>query len=235
MTLLLVWLILALGAAIQAAIGFGLGLIAAPILLLIEPDLIPGPLIAAATLQTGLSAYRDRTHIDFTGLRSALAGRFLGTFLAALFLLVATAEIFDLAFAATVLIAVFASAAGIHVKPRRWSSAIAGTVSGMMGTISSVGGPPMALLYQRAGAEKLRATLSAYALLGAGISIAALAAVGRFGQEEVVLSLLLTPPMLIGFLLSNSLLKIISERAIRPLVLVFSFFAACVVMFRVLW
>ena len=36
-----------LGACVQGSIGFGLGLIAAPVLALIDPSMVPGPVLAA--------------------------------------------------------------------------------------------------------------------------------------------------------------------------------------------
>ena len=52
--------IITLGATVQATVGFGLGLVAAPVLLLIEPRLVPGPLMSEGVILSLLIAYRDR-------------------------------------------------------------------------------------------------------------------------------------------------------------------------------
>ena len=70
----------------QGAAGFGLGLIAAPILLLLDPRWVPGPLMAAGIGLTVLVAYRERADIDMMGLRFAFVGRTVGTVAAALVL-----------------------------------------------------------------------------------------------------------------------------------------------------
>ena len=43
-------LVMALGALVQASVGFGCAVIAAPILLLLHPVFVPGPIILAASL-----------------------------------------------------------------------------------------------------------------------------------------------------------------------------------------
>jgi len=103
-----------------------------------------------------------------------------------------------------------------------------------MGTVSSIGGPPMALLYQHSGAEKLRATLSGYFVLGVGFSLAGLAAVGRFGWPELKLALILSPAMGMGFLLSLPLKDRLPENMIRPIVLALSSISGLWVIYRVI-
>lgn len=218
-TTALVFLLVTLGAALQGAAGFGMALIAAPPLMILAPELIPGPLIASGVILTGLVAYRDRAHIDFTGIRHALLGRAAGTALAAVFLAMATPKSFDLAFGALVLLGVSLSIGGLSFRLGAVSAGVAGLLSGLMGTISSIGGPPMALLYQHAGAARLRATLAGYFVLGVGFSLVALAVVGRFGAEELRLALLLSPSMLLGFFLAGPLQTRLPETMIRPLVL----------------
>jgi uncharacterized membrane protein YfcA len=46
---LLIFVIVATASALQASLGFGLGLLAAPLLVLIHPAFIPGPHIAAGS------------------------------------------------------------------------------------------------------------------------------------------------------------------------------------------
>ena len=49
---LLVTVVMFVGAGIQGGVGFGMNLIAAPILLLIDPRLVPGPAVLAAAVIT---------------------------------------------------------------------------------------------------------------------------------------------------------------------------------------
>ncbi len=220
------------GATVQAAAGFGLVLIAAPVLVLLEPDFVPGPLIAASLVLTVLVAVRDHAAMDLHGIGWALFGRVFGTLAAAAFLAVATPRLFDVAFGLLVLLGVGLSLAGLHVVPGRGSAIVAGGLSGLMGTISSIGGPPMALLYQHSEASRLRGTLAGFFVLGTGLSLGALAWVGRFGPYEWELSLWLAAPMAVGFAAAEPLRRHMDTSRVRPLVLGLSFASAVAVLWR---
>ena len=164
-------------------------------------------------------AYQGRADIDFRGVGPALAGRALGTAVAAAFLALASARFFSLVFGALVLVSVALSRSGLRLRPTPLSAASAGLLSGLMGTISSIGGPPMALLYQHETAARLRFTLAVYFVMGVGFSVAALHAVGLYGWKQFEMTLLLCPAMIAGFLLARPLQSRLPERMGRPLVL----------------
>ncbi len=226
--------IITVGATVQATVGFGLGLVAAPILLLIEPMLIPGPLMASGVILTLLIAYRDRQGLDFISLKWALWGRLLGLVPAALVLSVASQPVFDLIFALLVGLAVLLSAFGLSLQPTNRRAIIAGAASGFMGTISGIGGPPIALLYQRFSGLQLRGTLSGYFCVGATLSLSVLIPIGRFGIPELLLALLLLPGIGIGFAISGPLASRLDLTSMRPMVLGLSFVAAIAVLVRAL-
>ena len=73
-----------LAAALQASIGFGMGMLAAPVVALVDPGLIPGTLILLAVVVTLLVVLTERQHIDLGGTGWALAGRVPGTVAGAL-------------------------------------------------------------------------------------------------------------------------------------------------------
>ena len=83
------------------------------------------------------------------------------------------------------LYSVLLSASGLQLLPTPRSLIGAGTLSGFMGTTSSIGGPPMALLYQGTEGIRLRGTLAVFFTIGVLISLVALTAVGRFGLREL--------------------------------------------------
>jgi len=73
-----------LGAILQGSVGFGLGLLGVPLLVLIDPVFIPGPLLLlAAFLLNLLISRRERMSIDFASVRWAVPGRILGAVLGA--------------------------------------------------------------------------------------------------------------------------------------------------------
>ena len=58
---LMVFGISAAGAILQGSVGFGLGLIGVPLLVLIDPVFVPGPLLLAAFLLNLLMSHREHT------------------------------------------------------------------------------------------------------------------------------------------------------------------------------
>ena len=231
---LIVLVVVTLSAAVQTGAGFGLALISAPVVLLVHAPFVPGPLMAASLLLTVLMAWHERSAIDLHGVGWAFCGRLLGTALAAAVVAMASRRAFDLLFGVLVLVAVFLSVAGLNPRPGRGSAVGAGVLSGFIGTISSIGGPPMALLYQREEGARLRSTLAAFFVLSGPVSIVALAFVGRFGWDEVVLTVFLCPAMLAGFYLGGVLRGPLDRAGIRPLVLGLSAASALAVLGRAL-
>jgi uncharacterized membrane protein YfcA len=110
----------------------------------------------------------------------------------------------------------------------------AGTASGFMATAAGLGGPPVALIYQRAPGRRLRGTLAAYFIIGTVVSLVALAAVGRFTHEEARLSLFLIPGTVLGYLLSHRAAAFLDAGYTRTAVLAVSALAAVSVIVTVL-
>lgn len=130
------------------------------------------------------------------------------------------------------LLAVVISVSGLHVEPRPVSLLVAAALSGMMGTVASIGGPPMALLYQRAPGARVRGTLSSFFLVGTIISLTALSLVGHFGRDELQLSLLLLPGVLCGFVVSRRIAPRLDRGYTRPAVLTIAAGAGIIVIVR---
>ena len=102
------------------------------------------------------------------------------------------------------------------------SASVAGLVSQTFGTAASVGGPPVALLYQHHGGPVIRSTLGAFFSLTGVLSLAGLAAVGKVAGWQVVLALALAPAMLTGFWLSRHLHGHVDRGWMRPAILALS-------------
>ncbi len=225
-------LTMAVGATVQGSIGFGLNVIAAPVLTLIDTKLVPGPALAAAFVLTVLLAIRERGGIDRRGFGWVFIGRVPATIGAAV--LIGSLPERGVAFtiAAVVLLAVVLSVVGWRLRRTPATFVGVGAVSGLMGTLSSVGGPPLAMLYQDARGRELRGTLSAIFVVGSIISIGALVLVGRFGSDELLSSLAMVPGVLLGYALSRWTAPIVDRRALRPAVLSASAIAAIAAIVR---
>jgi uncharacterized protein len=228
--LALIVAVTAAGACVQGGIGFGLGLVAAPVLALVDQRFVPGPLIAAGVLLTVGVLHRERQDLRLGVVRWAMVGRVAGSAAGAAAVAVIAADALGILFGALILLAVALSVAGRSVAPT-WGTLLgAGVLSGFMGTTVSVGGPPLALVYQRQRGAELRATMAAFMVFGAIVSLAMLVLFGQFGLEELRLALLLVPGVLAGFGLSRWVARHLDRGWIRPAVLGFSAASAVVLL-----
>lgn len=191
-------LVVAAGSALQAAIGIGMGLVAAPVLGLVDPDFVPAAIVVAVIPLGFGMAVRERRHIDPTGLGWAIAGRFPGAVLGSWLVTAAGHRAVAVVIAVSVLAAVIASITRIQFRATRRNLLLAGTASGFSATAAGIGGPPMAITYQHADPATMRATIAAFFTLGGVISLAGLAAAGVLGTRELQLGLLLVPGALAG-------------------------------------
>lgn len=209
----------ALGAFVQGSVGFGHNLIAAPVFALVDERLVPGPAIASAGVLVLLTVLRDRRGFHLGEVSTALVGRVPGTILAAVAVASLPADDLAVVFAGLVLVAVAITASGIAVRPTRATLLGAGALSGFMGTATSIGGPPMAMLYAGEEGRRLRGTLAGFFLAGIAMSLVALVLAGTFGAEEARLSLLPVPAIAVGFAFSGWGARRLDAGHTRPAVL----------------
>ena len=220
------------GSILQGSVGFGMGLLASPILMLVDPRFVPAPILLSTMVLTALLTYRERHAIDLAGLRWALAGRIVGTTVAGTVLLALPAGRMELLFGVLVLLGVVMSVSGFRPQPIPLVLLSAGTLSGVMGTVASVGGPPMALVYQDALGARIRSTMSGFFVVGTTLSLFALRLVGRLGADEVRLALLMLPSLLAGFMISRWTAGIVDRGYARVVVLAIASLSGVLVIIR---
>ena len=230
----LVTLVMAISAILQGAVGFGLGLIAIPFLIYLDLRFVPGPLLVAALSLHMLVLQRDRSGIDKSGLTMLLSGRVLGTIPAALLLASLPLDSMKILLAAVVLAGAVMGV--LHPGGRPTPAVLfgAGAASGFMATAAGLGGPPVALIYQRESGLRLRGTLAAYFIVGSVLSLIALAWAGRFGVEEIRLSGFLIPGTVLGYFMSRPAAAYLDGGRTRAAVLTVSALAAVSVIVTVL-
>ncbi|WP_046469560.1 sulfite exporter TauE/SafE family protein [Allosalinactinospora lopnorensis] len=203
------------GAAVQSSVGLGLGLVAAPVISFLEPALMPGSMLIATIALPALSMVREWRHIDWHGLTWGLPGRVPGSLAGAWVVAVLGPEMLGAAVGVMVLIAVVLSLWSVRVRITPGSLMAAGTLSGVTGTATSIGGPPIALLYQHEPAPKIRGTLAGFFLFGAVISLGVLAAAGQLSAAEVQAGLLFVPVVVAGFMAGSPLRRIVDVGRMR--------------------
>jgi len=222
----------AAGGAIQGVLGFGFALVAVPALTLAEPEAVPVTVMLMALPMTVVMALRERHHIDVGGFATIMAGRVIGIAAGVVVLSLVPEGALSVLVGAMILLGVLLSVVGLDIKPTPWANVGAGALSGIMGTTSAIGGPALAVVYQRRPGPELRSTLALSYLAGIVLAVGALAAVGRVHIWHVVLALELVPGLLFGLWLSFRLARVLDQTWLRPAVLVFAAAAGGVIIVR---
>ncbi|MER6941903.1 TSUP family transporter, partial [Nocardioides sp. NPDC000441] len=106
-----------LASALQASIGFGMGMLAAPVVALVDPALLPGTLVMLAFVVTIMVVVSERQHIDLGGTGWALFGRVPGTIAGALLVAALPERGLALMLAAVVLTGVALNSLGWQPRP----------------------------------------------------------------------------------------------------------------------
>lgn len=210
-----------LGATVQGTIGFGAALVAVPVLSLVVPEAIPVVVIVWAAPLVVAMAVRERQGVDWPGVGWITLGRLPGTVVGVWVVSSVASDTLSVLAGFAVLLAVFTSLVATAVPLTRTTRAATGFASGVMGTATSIGGPPVALLYQRHQGPVLRSTLAVTFVAGISISLIGLASAGAIEAWHVLLALALLPGQALGLAASRPVSRYVDARWLRPAVIVF--------------
>ena len=189
-----------LASCLQASIGFGIGMLAAPIVAIVDPGADPRhPDHAGHPGHADGRPCGNARHIDLTGTGWALVGRVPGTIAGALLLAALPERALAILLAGVVLVGVVLTSVGWIPAARRRNVVLAGATSGLLGTATSIGGPPMALVWQRNSGARLRGTMSGFFLIGSVMSIVALALTGAVDGHTLRAFAVLIPAAVAGY------------------------------------
>lgn len=232
--LLLAFGCVALGAGVQGMIGFGASLVSIPLLLLIDPHLVPGPALVAGITINVINLLAGVEHADWRGARWAVVGLLPGTAAAAMLLSVVSGREIAVLSGTAVLVAVAVSAAGARPPAGRRTLLGAGFFAGYLNTTAGVGGPPLALAYQDVSARTLRATLPVVFLAATVLTGVTLARTGHLSALDWRHGLVLAPAGAVGYLATRGFAERIDGTRLRSAVLWVSALSACAAIVRVL-
>lgn len=235
LTLLVSFLGVSTGSAVQRLSGQGFGLISAPVVALVAPEMLPAAVLLLGFASGLGSSALDLKHICKIELPWGFAGRALGAILAAMVASSLPFEKIAVLVGCIVLLAVFLSLSGFTLAIRISTLFGAGLAAGLMGTLTAIGAPPMAMLYQNQEPKRARAMQSTFFFFGMVVSIGALAWQGLITEVHLRFALTILPAIAVGLILSQPLESRFSKEMVRPAALVFSTIAAVVLITKVLF
>lgn len=221
-----------LAALLAGVSGFGLGIVAVPLLLLAGFSL---PFIVTAVLLISLATrvsvgWRFRRSINRRRVAVLIGAAVPGLFVGAFFLSSTNDDALRIVVGATVAIAAMALAFAERYPPRprlRGLNAAAGFAGGLLGTSTSLIGIPPALLLTRRGvpARPFLADLAVYFVATSAIALGVLVLNGHFSRDGAEAFLWWLPGVVAANLVGTSLALRLPRKAFRTLVLALAFVA----------
>jgi hypothetical protein len=223
--------LIVIGAITQSAVGIGFG-IPACFLIILEPTMVPSCIVLMGTFLAFSNAFLSFKDIIKDDLIYSFSGRVVGTFISVpLISLTIGTKSYLIIFGLLLLITVFLSAKKWSIAATKKNVTIAGLCSGFMGTLTGVGGPPMAIVYQNSDAKNVVATLNMFFGIGALFSVLVLTYIDLINFREIMRCLLLAPGIIAGIILGRQ--KIVKDYVsinLKKLILIICFISAIIVL-----
>lgn len=223
-------------ATVQGLVGIGLGVLSVPLLTLIDPVLTPVPqMLVTLPLATGMFL-ADRDVVEWAAVVRISLGRLPGVAIGLWLLAVANDRVLDGVIGAIVIGTVVLLAAGLSIPRTAQTEAAAGMAAGAAGTVSSIGGPAIALLYRDHSGPVVRGNLGAIMMIGIVTMIVARAATGHIVVTDLEAAVCLTPAVGLGLVAARRLSRHIDGGpALRLAILAVSGAAGSSLLVRSLW
>ena len=220
------------GAFVQSSIGFGMAVVAAPFIIVFSPELMPGALLVTSFFLPVVQLLHGPRDVAWRSLGGALGARLLVTPLGVAAVALLSVRAISVVVGLLILLTVAASVSALDLRPTPTSSAAAGAVAGFSGTAASIGGPFLALVLQHERPTRVRATLSAFFLVGALMAVVGLGIAGEFTRHQLVTGLVWVPFIGAGYALAGPARARLDRDRLRRAVLVFCVGAALSVIVR---
>ncbi|MEK0145209.1 sulfite exporter TauE/SafE family protein [Corynebacterium yonathiae] len=214
------------GTITQGTIGFGLGTIATPIIALVRPELVPTLILLLALCISSYTLSRTFRETSWRVVSISTLARIPGSVLGAWAIASLSSDGLSIFIGCAVLLAMTLSSLGWSPRPTTLNTLIAGIASGILGTSTSIGGPPMALIMKRFNPARTRGTLAGTFVLGTLISLIALALNGQISSTQVSAAAAYFPLVVIGLIGANYLNRFIDRHLLNRIVIIVAISAA---------
>lgn len=224
---------LAFGASVvQATTGLGFGLLIIPPLVLVIG--VKDAVVVSNILSTALSSLllvRIHDGVAWGTVARLFVCACAGMPVGLAVLIVADPQLLQVVIATGVIVFTVLLARGVRLSAHgKTSEAVAGALSGVLRTSTSMGGPPVIILLQGRGMEsgRFRSTMTAFFVAGGLVSVALFAAGGRIDRGIVAEAAVALPAIALGLVTGAAIYRRTNEAVFRRAVLAVLFVSAAV-------
>ncbi len=190
--------ILVVGGFVQGSTGSGFGVLTAPVLLLIAPHLVPGPLLWLAAAVCAAGAWAERAHIDRGFVGRAVLAAIPGSAVGFVALRFVDPDVLMTVIAVVVMASGFLGCAGVGVRATGRTAVAAGFCSGALNYAAALPGPALALAYRTPDAAQMRSTLSTVFAVMSAATACAVIVVGGGHVGDIATAAALSVPVALG-------------------------------------
>lgn len=208
------------GAIVHGSIGIGLGLVAAPALVSIDPAFAPGPLLLAGQIVGIRHVLAEYDSADLQAWKKGLLGVPVGVIGALLVLEMMSDKLLAIMVGSLTAMAAAMLLAGWTLARTPRAETVAGAVCAFSSLTAALPGPPLVCVYSDMKPSMMRPTASLLILSVATIGFFTLLLSGNFGREEAGLLAWLMPGVIAGLIASRWVRPHLDRPWFRPLVLV---------------
>lgn len=225
-------LIIFIGSTVQGVIGFGLGTISTPIMALIKPELVPVVVLCLAFVIACTTLHRSWSETDWKMVWYSNIARLPGTVLAVWALAILSPNSLQLFIGCAVIFTMVLSSLGWTPKVNAPNTIFAGLLSGFLGTSTSIGGPPMALLMKSFNPTKARGTLSATFVFGSVVSMLTLEIGGQITTYQLKFAAIYLPLAILGLFAASYFNRFVDRKLLNRIVITVSIGASIVLIIQ---
>lgn len=225
-------LIIFIGSTVQGVIGFGLGTISTPIMALIKPELVPVVVLCLAFVIACTTLHRSWSETDWKMVWYSNIARLPGTVLAVWALAILSTNSLQLFIGCAVIFTMVLSSLGWTPKVNAPNTIFAGLLSGFLGTSTSIGGPPMALLMKSFNPTKARGTLSATFVFGSVVSMITLGIGGQITAYQLKFAAIYLPLAILGLFAASYFNRFVDRKLLNRIVITVSIGASIVLIIQ---
>jgi uncharacterized membrane protein YfcA len=220
------------GALVQGSVGFGVVVVAAPVVIWVAPELMPGSMLVCGFVLPLMQLSTRWRDVDWRSLSAALGGRILMTPVGVWVVAVSSPQLIAALVGVLVIAVAVASVYAPEFEARPRNLFVAGLLTGVSGTSAAVGGPFVAMTLQHEPAAQIRATLAAFFTVGSLVSLTALGVAGELTHVQLVWGLIFVPFLVAGFLLSGPVTRRFDDERLRIAMLAFCMVAGVSILLR---